>query len=308
MQNNITIIVLLGFQDLHNFKILLFFILLIIYSLTLLGNIFIISLVSLSRNLHSPMYFFITQVSVFDILLTTDIVPNMFSIILNDGGTISLQCCIVQFYMFANAEATECLLLAVMSYDRYLAICNPFHYGTLMSSMTCLKFIVFTWLLSFAMTLSDAIATWNLTFCGTNIIDHFFCDFTPLLGLACSNATIVHIQTFLFCVVVLICPFITIVVSYIYIVYTIIKIPSISGRKKAFSTCSSHLTVVCLFYGALISVYVVPTKGHSLIINKVLALFYTVMTPLLNPIIYTLRNQDFKEAFMKWRHNFHPNI
>ncbi|XP_077329844.1 olfactory receptor 11L1-like [Lithobates pipiens] len=301
-KNNITIVVLLGFQGLHNFKILLFLMLLIIYGLMLLVNVIIISLVSLSKNLHSPMYFFITQVSICDILLSTYIVPNMFSIILNDGGTIYLQNCIAQFLMFADAEATECILLAVMSYDRYLAICSPFHYSTIMSAMFCLKLIIFTWLLSFVMTLSEAIATSNLTFCGNNVIDHFFCDFAPLLGLACSNAIIVHSQMFLFCIVVLICPFAAIAVSYIYIVYTIVRIPSITRRKKAFSTCSSHLTVVCLFYGALISVYVVPTEGHSIITNKVLALLYTVMTPLLNPVIYSLRNQDFKEAFRKWRH------
>ncbi|XP_018415322.1 PREDICTED: olfactory receptor 11A1-like [Nanorana parkeri] len=307
-KNNITVVVLLGFQGLHDFNILLFLLLFIIYGLTLLGNMIIISLVSLSKNLHSPMYFFIAQVSIFDILLTTDIVPNMLSIIINEGGTISLQSCIAQFFLFADAEAMECLLLAVMSYDRYLAICNPFHYSALMSPMFCLKSIIFTWLLSFVMTLSDAIATCNLIFCGNNVIDHFFCDFTPLMGLACSDASIVHVQTFLFCIVVIICPFVTIVVSYICIVYTIVRIPSITGRKKAFSTCSSHLTVVCLFYGALLSVYVVPTVGHSLIINKVLALFYTVMTPLLNPVIYSLRNQDFLKAFRNRRHRFNQKF
>lgn len=306
--NNITVIVLLGFQGLHNFRIPLFFFFFIIYVLALLGNIIIISLVSLSSKLHSPMYLFITQVSISDLLLTTDIVPNMFSIILNEVGTISLQSCLVQFLIFAGAEASGCLLLAVMSYDRYLAICNPLRYNTLMSSSFCLKSIVFTWLLSFVMTFSEAVTMHNLTFCGNNIIDHFFCDFTPLMGLACSNVTIVHIQTFLFCFVVLICPSITIVTSYTYIVYTVVRIPSITGRKKAFSTCSSHLMVVCLFYGALISVYIVPTKGKSLLINKVLALFYTVMTPLLNPLIYSLRNQNFQEAFKTFRHSFHQYI
>ncbi|CAI9577811.1 unnamed protein product [Staurois parvus] len=281
---------------------------LVIYPLTILWNFQIIILVFYNKNLQSPMYFFIIQVSIFDILLTTDIVPNMFYIILNDGGTISLQSCIAQFLMFANAEATECLLLAVMSYDRYLAICNPFNYSTIMSPVFCHKLVVLTWLLSLVMTFSEAITTSNLTFCRNNIVDHFFCDFTPLLGLACSDATIVHIQTFLFCIVVLICPFITIVVSYIYIVYTIVRIPSITGRKKAFSTCSAHLTVVCLFYGALISVYVAPTEGHSFNINKVLALLYTVMTPLLNPVIYSLRNQGFKLAFRKWRHQFNQHF
>ncbi|XP_068129345.1 olfactory receptor 11L1-like [Hyperolius riggenbachi] len=303
--SNITVIVLLGFPGVQqHFKNVFFFLIFIIYCLTILGNILIITLVFSSKNLQSPMYIFITQVSITDIFLSTDIIPNTFPVVLNEGGTISLQGCIAQFLFFANAEATECLLLAVMSYDRYLAICNPFHYSTIMTPLLCLKSIVFTWLLSFVMTLADAIAMCYLTFCRTNVIDHFFCDLTPLLGLACSDTSLVRILSGFFCFIVLICPFISIVVSYFYIVFTILRIPSITGRQKAFSTCSSHLTVVGLFYGALISVYVVPSQGHPFVINKIMSLSYTVMTPLLNPLVYSLRNKDFKDAFRKyWQHS-----
>ncbi|XP_075061747.1 olfactory receptor 11L1-like [Mixophyes fleayi] len=307
-ENNITFIVLIGFPGLHHFKIVLFLFLLIIYCLTISGNVLIITLVLLSKSLHLPMYIFITQVSLFDILLTTDILPNMFPIVLYEGNAISLKSCIAQFFFFANAEALECLILTVMSYDRYLAICKPLHYSVTVNDMFCVKSITFTWLLSFFMTLTNAVAMCNLTFCGANVIDHFFCDFTPLLNLACSDASIVHVQTVIICFSVIICPFIIIVISYVYIVFTISRIPSITGRQKAFSTCSSHLTVVSIFYGALISVYIVPPTGQLLGVNKVLSLFYTVVTPLLNPIIYTLRNKDIKEAFKKCKHKLNANI
>ncbi|XP_063785651.1 olfactory receptor 11L1-like [Pseudophryne corroboree] len=299
-KNNITYVFLIGFQGLHQFKMLLFFSMLIIYCLTICGNVLIITLVSLSRNLHSPMYIFISQVSLSDILLTTAILPNMFSIVLHEGSTMSLKSCIAQFFFFANVEAWECLLLTVMSYDRYLAICKPFLYSSTMNDMFCIKAIIFAWLLSCFMIIVNSIAMCNLTFCGANVIDHFFCDFTPLINLACSDISIVHMQTIIITVSVIIFPFIVIVVSYVYIVLTILRIPSITKRKKAFSTCSSHLTVVSIFYGTLISVYVVPPRGQLLTVNKVLSLLYTAFTPMLNPIIYTLRNKDFKEAFRKY--------
>ncbi|KAM9312095.1 olfactory receptor 11L1-like [Gastrophryne carolinensis] len=292
---------LMGFPGLGNFTFLLYFFILVIYCLSVCGNIIIIILILLSKNLHSPMYIFISQVSILDILVTTDVVPNMLQIILNEGGTISLSGCITQFFFFANAEVSECLILMVMSYDRYLAICNPFHYSSIVNNAFCIKSLLVTWLLSSFMTLSNAIAMCNLTFCGQNIIDHFFCDFTPLVKLSCSDTSFINGQTAFICFVVIICPFIIIVISYMYIVFTIVNIPSITGRQKAFSTCSSHLTVVSLFYGTLIAVYVVPPGPF---LGKILSLFYTLTTPVLNPLIYSLRNKDFKEAFRKCKQHF----
>ncbi|KAM9312271.1 olfactory receptor 1L6-like [Gastrophryne carolinensis] len=245
------------------------------------------------------MYFFISQVSLFDILLTTDIIPNMFPIILKEGGTMSFTGCVAQFFFFTSIEGSECLLLAVMSYDRYLAISNPFHYSTIVNSKFCITSMICACVISVVLNLMVALSMNNISFCGANVIDHFFCDLTPLLELACSDISVIHNQVMFGCIAVLICPLFFIVASYIHIVLTILRIPSMTGRSKAFSTCSSHLTVVCLFFGSLISIYLVPNRGRLVILNKVLSLFYTMMTPLLNPIIYSLRNKEFKTAFRK---------
>ncbi|XP_075061734.1 olfactory receptor 6N1-like [Mixophyes fleayi] len=302
-KNNITSVILLGFPNLQNFKIPLFLLLIIIYSVTISGNLLIMILFLLSKNLQSPMYFFISQLSLFDIILTTDIVPKLLHLVLYEGGTLSLIGCIIQYYFFSTSESSECLLLSVMSYDRYLAICSPLHYNTIVTRLFCVKSIIIIWLLSFLMMIIDLNSMFSLHFCGPNVIDHFYCDFEPILQLSCSDTSIIHIQTFVMIVLAIIVPFIIIVMSYAYIVFTILKIPSFTGRQKAFSTCSSHLIVVSIFYGTLIVVYGFPTK-QLWIISKVLSLLYTVITPLLNPIIYTFRNKDFKEAFHQIKH-FH---
>ncbi|XP_063302565.1 olfactory receptor 5P52-like [Pelobates fuscus] len=294
-QTMITEVFLLGFPNLGRFRILIFSQILGIYLLTLLANILIIVLVIVSNNLHSPMYLFLTQMSISDILLTTNIVPRMLSIIYNEGNFMSLKCCIFQFYLFGVSAVSECFLLTVMSYDRYLAICVPLLYDSIMDSTLCLKLVVLSWILGLSLMLVTPITIGNFLFCGPDYIDHFFCDVAPLLELSCSDTVIVQIETLLLCGPVLIIPFIIVMVSYIYIAHTIIRIPSITGRKKAFSTCSSHMTVVSIYYGTLICTYAVPFKGKSASLSKVLCLFYTVVTPIINPIIYTLRNKDIKE-------------
>ncbi|XP_075061743.1 olfactory receptor 5P56-like [Mixophyes fleayi] len=303
-KNNVSHIFLLGFPVLHSFNSVLFLFLLIIYCVTICSNFIIMTLVSMSKNLHSPMYFFITQVSLLDILMTTDILPNLLHIILHDGGTMSLTACITQFYVFAYSETSECLILMVMSYDRYVAICNPLRYNSIITRTFCVKSVIGSSFLSSLMMLMDTIATYTLEFCGPNVIDHFFCDFNPILGLSCSDTSFIQIQTALFGTIVVICPFTMIIVSYVHIITTILSIRSISGRQKAFSTCSSHLAVVSIFFGTLFSVYMVPAKGQLLATNKVLSLLYTVVTPLFNPFIYSLKNKDFKEAFKKLKSNF----
>ncbi|XP_075061728.1 olfactory receptor 11A1-like [Mixophyes fleayi] len=300
-RNNITSVILLGFPNLQNFKIPFFMLLFIIYLVTISGNLLIMILFLLSKNLQSPMYFFISQLSLFDILLTTNILPNLLHVVLYEGCTMSLTGCIIQFNFFATSESSECLLLSVMSYDRYLAICSPLHYNSIITHMFCVKSIFIIWLLSFIMMVIDLNSMSSLHFCGPNVIDHFYCDFEPILQLSCSDTSIIHNQTFVMIVLAIIIPFIIIVMSYAYIVFTILNIPSFTGRQKAFSTCSSHLVVVSIFYGTLIIVYVFPTRQFW-IISKILSLFYTVITPLLNPIIYTFRNKDFKEAFDNIKH------
>ncbi|KAM8972675.1 olfactory receptor 11L1-like [Pelodytes ibericus] len=297
--SSVTEIRLLGFHRLHTLRSLFFSVLLIVYLLTISVNLVLIVLISSSRHLHVPMYIFLTQVSFCDIVQTTTIAPMMLSIVLYEGGVMSFANCITQYYFFGGSESSECFLLTAMSYDRYLAICHPLRYNSIMDNVCCIKLIIMSWLLAFSVALINIMLVTNLRFCGPNIIDHFFCEFGPLIKLSCSDTFIAQIEAILMCVPVLIAPLIIIMVSYISIVINIVKIPSISGRQKAFSTCSSHLAVVSIFYGALISIYVVPSKDQSLSVSKVMSLFYTVVTPMLNPIIYSLRNKDIKEALIK---------
>ncbi|XP_063785602.1 olfactory receptor 11L1-like [Pseudophryne corroboree] len=296
----ITEIFLLGIKHLHQHKVLAFSLFLVIYFVTICGNLLIITLVVHSKNLHSPMYFFLTQLSVCDILMATDIVPNMLYVILNDGGLISLLGCITQFLIFCSSASSECLLLASMSYDRYLAICNPLRYSAIMNHMFCLKLVIMCWVISYSVLINQAIPMLELSFCGPNAIDHFFCDYGPLLDLSCSDTYKVEIESNLLSIPFVISPFFITVVSYVYIVSTILKIPSLTGRHKAFSTCSSHLVAVCIYYGSLTSIYSVPKQANLQSISKLLSLLYTVVTPTINPFIYSFRNKDIHKAFDKF--------
>ncbi|XP_075715796.1 olfactory receptor 1468-like [Rhinoderma darwinii] len=287
---------LLGFQVSQRYMHFLFCLLLMAYFITLCGNFLIITLVSVSKNLHTPMYFFLTQLSISDILLTTNIVPIMLRILLNNGGTITFKDCITQLYFFCATEALECFLLTVMSYDRYVAICNPLRYTSIMTRSHCETLTIICWLFSFSITLSDTIAILMLMFCGSNIIDHFFCDLVPLLEISCSDTFVVQLEVYLIGIPVVLIPSIIIVISYIKIIATILKISSRTGRHKTFSTCGSHLTVVCIFYWTMFCVYVFPTKVETFNVSKILSLLYTVCTPLINPMIYSFKNKDIRNA------------
>ncbi|KAM5171617.1 olfactory receptor 11L1-like [Mantella aurantiaca] len=267
--------------------------------MTIFGNLMIIIVVCYSKFLQSPMYFFLTQLSTNDILLTSVIVPNTLYVSLNDSGTISFAGCITQFYFFGASETSECLLLSVMSYDRYLAICNPLRYSLLMNRWLCSKLVIVSWMLSFSVMLFATITLSKLEFCRSNIIDHFFCDLPPLMGLSCSDTFVLQLEVSLLSTPLVIVPFIMIVISYVYIIIAILKIKSNAGRQKAFSTCSSHLSVVIMFYGTLIGIYILPSREQVLTTGKILSLSYTVVIPLLNPVIYSLRNKDLKKALEK---------
>ncbi|KAM9312223.1 olfactory receptor 10A7-like [Gastrophryne carolinensis] len=293
---SITTIHLLGFQFTQNITVFVFFSLLVISGVTICGNLLIITAVSYSKTLHCPMYFLLSQLSVLDILLVMDILPNMLHTVLSKETIISFFACIAQFYFFALSEILECLLLTVMSYDRYLAICKPLHYTLIMTHQVCWRMVFISWILGIFTALNDILAMVKLQFCGPNIIDHFFCDFYPILKLSCVDTSMVQLKVKSIGSICIVIPFCIIVVSYIYIIVTIFEIPSITGRKKAFSTCSSHLTIVSIFYGTLISVYLIPQREQLLCISKFLSLLYTVVTPLMNPIIYSLRNKDLKNA------------
>ncbi|XP_075434071.1 olfactory receptor 1E16-like [Ascaphus truei] len=301
-QTIVTEFLLLGFQTLHSFKNLLFTVFLVIYIMTISSNLLIITLVSTSHQLHSPMYFFLAQLSLSDILLTTVIVPNMLRLIWGEGGTMSVAGCISQLHFFASCGAAESLLLTVMSYDRYLAICHPLRYTTIMNFKLRLQLVIWSWLLGFMFILLLILPTSQLQFCDSNVIDHIFCDFAPLVKHSCSDISFLEIEIFVLSIALALLPFVFIIVTYVCIFLTILRIPSTTGRQKAFSTCSSHIFVVCTYYGTVITIYAFPSRGHSFNFNKVLSLLYTVVTPFFNPIIYSLRNQEIEAALRRMFH------
>ncbi|XP_040274430.1 olfactory receptor 1468-like [Bufo bufo] len=302
---NLTVVtefLLLGFQGSQFLRNLLFLLFLVVFVATICGNLLIIILVSTTKNLHTPMYFFISQLSISDILLSTNIVPNLLHILLNNGGTVSFIGCMTQFYFFDCTEGLECFLLAVMSYDRYVAICNPLRYSSIMTNRFCVTSIIISWLMGNVISLIATITSSKLNFCGLNIIDHIFCDLVPLLDLSCSDTFFFHLEIFVLGAPTVMVPTAIIVVSYTYIVISVLRIPSSTGRQKAFSTCSSLLIVVSIFYWTLFSVYVFPKREQTWVSSKILSLLYTVFTPFINPIIYSLRNKDIKKAVQQTLH------
>ncbi|XP_065270183.1 olfactory receptor 11A1-like [Emys orbicularis] len=298
-QTSITEFILLGFGNLPGLQILFFLLFLGIYIVTMAANMLIVALVVVDQNLHTPMYFFLGNLSCLEICYTSTILPRMLATFLTGDRTISVSGCMVQFYWFGFLATAECYMLAVMSYDRYLAICKPLRYATLMNGRFCMQLAAGSWLSSL-IVLSILISFMSqLAFCGPNEIDHFFCDLTPVTNLSCSDTCLVTLATLIFSSINIVLPFLLTLTSYAYIISTILRIPSTTGKQKAFSTCSSHLIVVTVFYGTLITVYVLPNTGALRAPNKVFSFFYTVLTPLINPLIYSLRNKEVKEAMRR---------
>ncbi|KAM4749391.1 olfactory receptor 6M1-like [Rhinophrynus dorsalis] len=262
----------------------------------------IVLLVSFSQTLNSPMYFFLSHLSSCDLLLTTVISPFMMSLLLTKRKTISFAGCFTQFYFFASMITAECFLLSVMSYERYLAICNPLRYSSVMNFQRCLHLVVCAWVVAFSLALNVIVRVLGLQFCGPNVIDHFFCDLAPIMELSCSDTTFVDRVNVLVGFPTSFLPLMFIIATYFYIFHTILRIPSTTGRQKAFYTCSSHLTVVSIYYGTLIAAYLFDSKENSLNLKKFLSFLYTVVTPFLNPIIYSLRNKDIKSVLSKLSH------
>ncbi|XP_066442051.1 olfactory receptor 11L1-like [Eleutherodactylus coqui] len=298
-QTRVTELILLGFGNLHSFNIVFFIIFLNIFVFTVLGNLLIIILVSTNVHLQSPMYYFLCHLSLSDLVISMNIVPNMLGAILFRGKLMTVIGCITQLYLYSGTTITECFLLSVMSFDRYLAICNPLRYSSIIDVKCQIYLSAWPWLLGLTLNLSGVIPVSNYDFCHDNIIDHFYCDLSPLQKLSCSDTSLVELEVFMFSMPIFILPFGFIIVTYVYIFLTILKIPSLTGKQKTFSTCSSHLIVVGSLYGTLIAKYMISSVGHSLIINKIVSLLHTLFTPLLNPIVYSLRNQDIKCAFRK---------
>ncbi|XP_075185900.1 olfactory receptor 10C1-like [Anomaloglossus baeobatrachus] len=285
---------LLGFIHLHSFQNLLFCAVLLAYTICVLGNFTIIMLVRTQPSLHSPMYFFIGIFTVLEIVFASVTIPKLLAILIQTKKTISLFGCFVQMYTFNALGETECFLLALMVFDRYLAITNPLRYSAIMYNQFCFRLSVLPWFLGFMTSFIPSIFTFLLDFCGPNEVDHFFCDLAPLQNLSCSDPFLSNVTTSLAAVMATVLPFFTIMGFYIHIIYTVLKIESIQGKTKAFSTCSSHLIVASLFYGSAIIVYVRPKGSHY---DKFLALIYTVIIPVLNPFIYTFRNRERRPKF-----------
>ncbi|XP_031754238.1 olfactory receptor 10A7-like [Xenopus tropicalis] len=287
---------LLGFDHLQSITTYLFILFLIIYILTLFGNALIVGLVSVSQRLKSPMFLFLRNLSLCEMIFTTNIVPKMLQVILEGGCKISLMGCALQLYAFGATGIAECLLLTSMSYDRYLAICKPLHYTKIMNFRCYLWLVVLSWAAAIILPTISISMILQLNFCGSSVVDHFFCDLAPVLELSCSDTSPVEFEVFAQTIPVFVFTFIYIMATYISIFIAILKIKSTMGRQKAFSTCSSHLTVVCTYYGTMISLYVTPRGRQSVKVNKTLSLLYSVVTPLLNPIIYSFRSAEIRKA------------
>ncbi|XP_074131990.1 olfactory receptor 10AG1-like [Sminthopsis crassicaudata] len=299
---NLTIVeefILLGFSEFPNFQRFLFVLFLFIYISILLGNCLIIVITNVEPALQTPMYYFLGNFSFLEICYTSVTLPRILMNLWSQKRNISLVSCAVQLCFFLILGAVECFLLAVMAYDRYIAICKPLYYPLIMNYKMCVQMVIGSWITGIPVLIGQTYQVFSVPFCGSNKLNHVFCDMPPLMKLACGdtswNKFFIYIDCFLFALI----PFILILFSYIRILSSILKLPSATGRSKAFSTCSSHLIVVCLFYGSGLIAYLQSLSNYSNRMEKIFSLIYAVVTPMFNPLIYCLRNKDFTKAVKK---------
>ncbi|XP_069098197.1 olfactory receptor 6F1-like [Pleurodeles waltl] len=299
---NLTVVanfILVGFQTNRELEIFQFLIFLIMYLLTLMGNIIIITLVSVDTRLHMPMYIFLGHFSLMEIFYSSCILPKLMSISLTTVKTISFIGCFAQFYFFFSLGVAELLLLTLMSVDRYLAICNPLHYSAIINNRTCLQIGLGCWSSGLIFSLPPTFLISQLDFCGSIVINHFFCDGPPLLKISCTDTSLIELIHFLLAICIVLSSFLITFMSYFTIIKAILRIPSATGRKKTFSTCSSHLSIATIYYGTLIFTYVRPKAINDIELNKVASMFYTSVTPMINPMVYSLRNTEVRNAARK---------
>ncbi|KAM4013557.1 olfactory receptor 6N1-like [Anomaloglossus baeobatrachus] len=289
----VTDFILLAFADLYQHQTLLFVYVLLAFISCVVGNSVILILVRYERRLHTPMYFFIGTFALLEIFFVSAIIPKLLATLIEDNRKISFIGCFAQLYTYGSLGVAESYLLVVMALDRDLAINKPLHYSMIMNNYLCIELAVAPWVIGFAIISIDIIITLQLDFCGPNEVNHFFCDFAPLQNLACSDTTVSNLVTSLAGIIGSTVPFLIILGLYSHIIALISKIKSTRGKQKAFSTCSSQLTVACLFFGSTSIIYVRPKGSQH---DKFLALIYTVIIPFLNPFIYTLKNKDVKAA------------
>ncbi|XP_006049938.4 olfactory receptor 1L4-like [Bubalus bubalis] len=298
-QSHITEFLLLGLTSDHKQQVWLFASFLVMYLVNVGGNSVIIAAIQGDVRLHTPMYFFLSNLSFVDICFTNVIVPRMLANMQSKSKKVPFTQCLTQMYFFVACAVTDSFLLAAMALDRYVAICHPLHYTTTMNPRRCFQLVTASWLVSHLHSLTHTILMARLSFCGPNVIHHFFCDVQPLLTLSCSDTSLNELLAFTEGSFVIMSPFIFITVSYVYITRAVLRVPSGRGRYKVFSTCGSHLTVVALYYGTAISVYIRPSSTYSVTKDRVVTVIYTVVIPMLNPFIYSLRNRDMKQALRK---------
>ncbi|XP_013915332.1 PREDICTED: olfactory receptor 5F1-like [Thamnophis sirtalis] len=293
----VTEFILTGLTEDPHLQLILFVIFFAVYTITLMGNVGMIVLIRTSHQLHTPMYFFLTSLSFLDTCYSTTVTPNFLSNLLKEKKSISFTSCFTQLYFYALFATTESYLLAVMAYDRYVAICNPLLYLITMSQRKCAQLISVAYIAGIINASIHTMAATRLSFCGPNIIKSFYCEGPPLFALSCSDISLNYLLVFILVGFNLITTSMTVLTSYAYILVTIFKIHSAASRKKAFSTCTSHLMVITIFYGCLSFMYVRPSSRSNYNLDQMASVFYVVVTPMLNPLIYSMRNQEVRRAF-----------
>ncbi|XP_036769297.2 olfactory receptor 8H1-like [Manis pentadactyla] len=295
----VTDFILWGLTDSPEVQLVLFLLFLLMYLITVLGNAGVVLVICLDVRLHTPMYFFLSHLSFLDLIYSTVITPKTLENLLTSTKYISYISCLTQMYFFIFLGATECILLSSMAYDRYVAICNPLHYPVVMSTRLCCSLILGSYFVGILDSTINVLCMSSLHFCHSCVIHHFFCDVSPILALSCTNTHGVEIMIFIFGGSTLMVTLITISASYVSILSTILKITSTSGKQKAFSTCASHLLGVTTFYGTLMFTHLKPSKAYTLGKDQVASVFYTIMIPMLNPLIYSLWNKEVKNAIIR---------
>nr|XP_036866973.1 olfactory receptor 5L1-like [Manis javanica] len=290
---------LLGLTDAPELRAFLFMLFILIYGVTVLGNLGMIALIQVSSGLHTPMYFFLSHLSFVDFCYSTIIVPKMLSNILSEEKIISFLGCMVQFYLFCTCAVTEVFLLAVMAYDRFVAIYKPLLYVVTMSWQLCVELVSCCYLCGLVCSLIHLCLALQIPSYHSNMINHFFCDLLPLLSLACSDVTMNELLLYIVATSNEIITIVIILTSYLFILITILRMRSAQGRRKAFSTCASHFTAIAVLHGTILFMYCRPSSGNSTDTDKVAMVFYTIVIPMLNPLIYSLRNKDVKESLKK---------
>lgn len=295
-QTTVNEFILLGFTDIRKLQLLLFTVLLISYLLTIVGNAVIIAITQLDLRLQTPMYLFLRSFSLVEMGFTTAVIPQALAHLATGSKKISYVGCMIQSFLYFQLGTTEFFLLAVMSFDRYVAICHPLRYPTIMNYRLCLSLVLWSWLGSFLLIIGPFLLFLQLPMCDSNVLDHFFCDNTPLIKILCGDTRLLGFLGFITAVLSLLGTLAITAVSYVNIIRTVVRIPSATGRRKAFSTCASHFVVVSITYGSCIFLYIKPTQGSQLELGKGVAILNTIVSPLLNPFIYSLRNQQVQEA------------